>query len=527
MSFFDDLDDPWKSDQPASSSGVRNEWTTLNAGTFAGSEISATNPLNSPLNPDFGVTALDRNVNDTSINSIGAIRLLSDHQEDVPREGWDESLDTTNHRVSSELVKGNMAAEEPFVGAAVADSASSGRQDFESWSEAVRKSYNPLVADIIVVEELPEREGLLFKHTNYLVRHLIDLPDTSPSSDRSVIRRYSDFVWLQEVLLKKYPFRMIPDLPPKRIGSHTTDPVFSIKRRNGLSRFINLVVKHPVFKKDDLVLTFLTVPTDLLGWRKQASYDTSDEFTDRKVSVTFVKMWHKGLAERWNEADANIDTALELWAKITVLIDRYERRMAFIAQDRDILRSMLDQFTEGMPHLFNSDDGSTNVIGDHLGRVSKHFGSCNELVSQENQEACKELSPRFRTFTDTLLALKGLFERYKAMAGNNVPQLQRRIEVNSDRLEQMKDKPDLKGAEYDRVKQSIQRDRKAIAEQMNRSWLVRECILQEYVYFQEAQFLISDIFQRWVLLNMKYYELNSNEWDKLLQDVQSMPTSRQ
>ena len=31
----------------------------------------------------------------------------------------------------------------------------------------------------------------------------------------TVTRRYSDFAWLQEVLLKRYPARLVPQLPPK------------------------------------------------------------------------------------------------------------------------------------------------------------------------------------------------------------------------------------------------------------------------------------------------------------------------
>lgn len=34
-----------------------------------------------------------------------------------------------------------------------------------------------------------------------------------------VVRRYSDWVWLNEVLERKYPARMRPTLPPKRVGS--------------------------------------------------------------------------------------------------------------------------------------------------------------------------------------------------------------------------------------------------------------------------------------------------------------------
>lgn len=36
--------------------------------------------------------------------------------------------------------------------------------------------------------------------------------------DNVVIRRYSEFVSLWDVLYRRYPFRLFPALPPKRIG---------------------------------------------------------------------------------------------------------------------------------------------------------------------------------------------------------------------------------------------------------------------------------------------------------------------
>lgn len=63
----------------------------------------------------------------------------------------------------------------------------------------------------IVVTLMPEKEGLfLFQHHNYEV--------TSSRRGSKVIRRYSDFVWLLDCLHKRYPFRVLPLLPPKRVA---------------------------------------------------------------------------------------------------------------------------------------------------------------------------------------------------------------------------------------------------------------------------------------------------------------------
>ncbi|KAH3903300.1 related to Sorting nexin MVP1 [Saccharomycodes ludwigii] len=404
--------------------------------------------------------------------------------------------------------------------------------DDELWFQNARKTFNSLERDLVEIEELPEREGLLFKHTNYLIRPLIVLPNpvvTLPNdSSKKVVRRYSDFVWLQEVLLKKYPFRLIPELPPKMIGSQNKDPIFLERRRLGLSRFTNLIMKHPVLKNDDLVLTFLTVPTDLSTWRKQAIYDTTEEFSDKKIDKKFVKMWKNEYSEIWNSLRDNLDTSLEYWTKITILIERYEKRMKAAAMERYQLKHYLDKFTKECTSKLYPLDKDTTVadINTHFEMIEAHLDTCVDLTLKENKEVKKTLSEKFKTYIEILFALKGLFERYEMMAGSTVPQLQRRIELNAEKLESMRGKPDLRGAVYDKLEASIKQDRKSIQEQLNRSWLIKECILQEFAIFHETQFLVTNMFREWAALQGKYMDLNSNAWDKLQNNLENMPLSR-
>lgn len=82
----------------------------------------------------------------------------------------------------------------------------------------IKERFKPLVerGDDIKIKEVPEKEGLLFKHINYAITHELSLGMNGPSGVKKVVRRYSDFVWLLEFLLKKFPFRVIPGLPPKK-----------------------------------------------------------------------------------------------------------------------------------------------------------------------------------------------------------------------------------------------------------------------------------------------------------------------
>lgn len=66
--------------------------------------------------------------------------------------------------------------------------------------------------EIITITALSEKEGMfMFQHRNYEV--------ASSRRTTKVTRRYSDFVWLLDCLHKRYPFRQLPLLPPKRVAS--------------------------------------------------------------------------------------------------------------------------------------------------------------------------------------------------------------------------------------------------------------------------------------------------------------------
>jgi sorting nexin-8 len=89
------------------------------------------------------------------------------------------------------------------------------------------------------VEICTEKAGsFLLKHVNYKVFSI-----ENENDDSFVMRRYSDFIWLQEYLTKRFPFRLLPALPPKKIGP---DQAFLEQRRRGLARFLSFIASHPV-----------------------------------------------------------------------------------------------------------------------------------------------------------------------------------------------------------------------------------------------------------------------------------------
>lgn len=80
------------------------------------------------------------------------------------------------------------------------------------------------VEETVVISLLPEKEGMfMFQHHNYQV--------VCVRKGSKVVRRYSDFVWLLDCLQKRYPFRQLPLLPPKRVGGKFCSVLAIIDRR--------------------------------------------------------------------------------------------------------------------------------------------------------------------------------------------------------------------------------------------------------------------------------------------------------
>lgn len=122
--------------------------------------------------------------------------------------------------------------------------------------------------DLIAVELEPEKKGLVLKHREYTV--------TSTLHKSSVQRRYNDFIAFHEILLMRYPYRLVPRLPPKKIVANTE---FIEERRRALKRFLVLVLRHPAMSDDPIVTYFLTFKGSDAGSKLKEQYKgVPDEF---------------------------------------------------------------------------------------------------------------------------------------------------------------------------------------------------------------------------------------------------------
>ena len=97
--------------------------------------------------------------------------------------------------------------------------------------------------------------------SNFFQNNYVEYEIETITNDNNIIlvkRRYSDFEWLRNTLLKNNPGLMIPPLPNKKMGSRRFELSFIEKRMKFLQNFIDNIINNKIFLANESLVYFLT-----------------------------------------------------------------------------------------------------------------------------------------------------------------------------------------------------------------------------------------------------------------------------
>ncbi|EEQ46887.1 conserved hypothetical protein [Candida albicans WO-1] len=390
----------------------------------------------------------------------------------------------------------------------------------EKYINDIKDQFKPLFSgiDLIKIKEVPEKEGIIFKHINYMITHDLKIGGTSSGTK---------------------------------------------KRRRGLHRFLNQLIKHPILSQEPIVQSFLTVPTDLTTWKKQAKIDSSLEFKGQKIQTDFINVIWPIMGEpflkKWRQAEENIQFIIDKWVKIIILVERYERRQQQISFDNGKFAEMLNGFSKLNTKIYpdNEDnnnstrnDVNVNVVVDNnenykqdfdfnssgdiininqcLNSIGEFFNKSSQVLIDESYIINTKTLEKFKNYLDYLNSLQELFERTKQLSINQIDLLDKRIKDQEIKFKKISEEnPDIKGGELIKLRQSIINDKQEIFQQLNKDWLIKQCCLQEFIIFQETQFLITELWVEWCKDRLKCQEKLVGLYDNLNQEIiHDMPLER-
>ncbi|KAI9825921.1 MAG: hypothetical protein M1819_000440 [Sarea resinae] len=377
------------------------------------------------------------------------------------------------------------------------------------------------IEEIVTVTVLPEKEGMfLFQHRNYQI--------ASSRRASNVIRRYSDFVWLLDCLHKRYPFRQLPLLPPKRVavnGNHlSSDAGFIEKRRRGLARFTNALVRHPVLSQEQLVIMFLTVPTELAVWRKQATISVQEEFIGKALPPTLEDSLPPSLNETFDTVRSGVRRSAEIYINLCSVLERLSKRKEGIAADYLRFSLGLQSLTETSENTYAIDTNDVPLLNEGLNSTAKHLSASQSLLEDEARAWDEGILEDLKRQRDALVSMRDMFDRRDRFAKDNIPALEKKISNNENKLAGLRARTDgVKPGEVEKVEDAIIKDKQSIVSQHARGVFIKECLRDEVVYFQSSQFHVSRMHQDWSQERVKYAELQADNWRGLSEELEGMP----
>ncbi|GLI74218.1 sorting nexin mvp1 [Penicillium ochrochloron] len=391
-------------------------------------------------------------------------------------------------------------------------------------SMGITRSTNPQVAETVTIALLPEKEGMfMFQHRNYEVK--------SARRGSTVVRRYSDFVWLLDCLQKRFPFRQLPLLPPKRVsvnGTHLSadSNSFLEKRRRGLIRFTNSLVRHPILGQEQLVVMFLTVPTELSVWRKQATVSVQDEFEGRTLPPDLEDSLPADLTDTFETVRSGVKRSAEIYINLCTLLERLAKRNDGLAADHLRFSLALQSLTEVTKDTYAVDTNDIPGLNTGITATARHLSASQSLLEDEARAWTDGVLEDLKAQRDCLVSVREMFDRRDRLARNNIPQLERRIETNERKLQELRARPSgtVKPGEAEKVEDSIFKDKESIVQQHARGVFIKECLRDELAHFQQSQYHISRLHQDWSQERVKYSELQADNWRRLSDEIEGMPT---
>lgn len=244
---------------------------------------------------------------------------------------------------------------------------------------------------------------------------------------------------------------------------------------------------------DNIVLT--NKPQELSVWRRQANLSMQEEFAGKPLPHGLEESLPQNLEQTFDTVRSGLRKSSEIYIQLCNLLQRLEKRQEGIAGDYMRFSGALRALTDVTEATYAVDTNEIPLLNNGLSAVAKHLSQSQSLIEDEVKAWDQGVLEDLKRQRDCLVSMKELFDRKERYATDNIPQLQRRIKQNETKLEMLRNRTDVKPGEKEKLAEklaeSITRDKQSIVDQHARLVLVKECVRDELVFFQNSQYHVS------------------------------------
>lgn len=114
--------------------------------------------------------------------------------------------------------------------------------------------------------------------------------------------------------------------------------------------------------------------------------------------------------------------------------------------------------TENSSSTYATDTNDVPSLNAGIGSTAKHLTTSQSLLEDESQAWDQGVLEDFKKQRDTLVSVRDMFDRRDRYAKDNIPQLERRIESNENKLAGLMGRPEGTAArpgEQEKLEQAV------------------------------------------------------------------------
>jgi len=202
---------------------------------------------------------------------------------------------------------------------------------------------------------------------------------------------------------------------------------------------------------------FLTVPTELAVWRKQASISVQDEFLGKPLPATLEDSLPPNLQDLFDRVRTGVRRSAEQYINLCNYVERLAKRNEGMAVESMRISASFAALTAVSADTYAADVG--DMVGLNLGltAAAKHVSADKALMDDEARAWDEGVLEDLKRQRDGLVSMRDMFDRRERLDRDNIPALERRIRQNEDKLKALRARPEGVGkpGDVERVEDAI------------------------------------------------------------------------
>ncbi|EPT00748.1 hypothetical protein FOMPIDRAFT_1023663 [Fomitopsis schrenkii] len=241
----------------------------------------------------------------------------------------------------------------------------------------MQRTENGLPPAFVINVDDPQKVGDPIRaYTMYTVHTKTSSPLYS-KSQFSVLRRYSDFLWLYETLSQNNPGVVVPPVPDKN-PYRRFDQDFVEQRRLALEKCIQKIANHPVLQKDPDLKMFLESDTFAL--------DVKHRKAELGQEKGFMASLGQSLAgPRFHEMDEWFDRQKAYLDSLESQLRGLVKAIDLVAKHRSEVATATGEFAQAVGELGSSDVGP-QLVTSFAGLADVHRKAQDVEIAQSHDD---------------------------------------------------------------------------------------------------------------------------------------------